>query len=136
MMTEQYSLREALKEVHYTWSSRGPTIDGSLGVSGTICYHPLFLSLSPSSIDRLDLRAAVTAPGGAISPLPLYTLQRSQLMNGTSMSSPNCAGCVAILLSALKAQGLKYSPASMLFVLHPQSAGISVFCAVAITVVA
>lgn len=54
-------------------------------------------------------------------------------MNGTSMAAPNACGSIALLLSALKAQGLSYSPplirravmnsASVLPDLHPLSQG-------------
>ncbi|CEG66665.1 hypothetical protein RMATCC62417_03204 [Rhizopus microsporus] len=84
-MQAEYALLESVSERPFTWSSRGPTTDGYHGVD-------------------------IYAPGSAITSIPVYVLNKLDLKNGTSMSSPNACGCVALLVSALKAEKLEYTP--------------------------
>ncbi|WFD19469.1 tripeptidyl-peptidase II [Malassezia caprae] len=86
MQQAEYALVEAgVPSSVTTWCSRGPTADGAAGVS-------------------------IYAPGAAITSICQYALQSKQLMNGTSMSSPNAAGAVALLVSACKAEGIPATP--------------------------
>lgn len=93
MSESMYSVRDKVFGNMYPWSSRGPNSDGWLGVS-------------------------VMAPGGAICGVPKYCAKGNQLMNGTSMSSPNAVGAVSCLISALKEQNIPISPFRMRMMLE------------------
>ncbi len=93
MMAAQYSPRakeatQAEEGLAYSWTSRGPTRDGDMGVD-------------------------IFAPGGAFAPVPQWTLRRQLQMNGTSMASPHACGNLALLVSAAKETKTPFSPASV-----------------------
>ncbi|KAJ3099253.1 hypothetical protein HDU97_003317 [Phlyctochytrium planicorne] len=85
MHEAMYNLLENPGETPTNWSSRGPTSDGATGVD-------------------------IYAPGAAITAVPQFTRSSALFMNGTSMASPNAAGCYAILISGLKQQKIPYTP--------------------------
>lgn len=118
--------------LQYTWSSRGPTPDGDLGVNfsgapvGLCCVvwcgvwsragWPAPGSTVPwrhgcPSPPHPPCTPPAAAPGGAIAPVPQWTQNKRQLMNGTSMASPCACGGLALLVSALKAEGQAVTPA-------------------------
>uniref|UniRef100_A0A915EFH1 Tripeptidyl-peptidase 2 n=1 Tax=Ditylenchus dipsaci TaxID=166011 RepID=A0A915EFH1_9BILA len=85
MIESMYCVLEKIPGTMFPWSSRGPAADGWMGVS-------------------------FSAPGAAITGVPKYDLKGNQLMNGTSMASPNATGSAACLLSAMKASNIPISP--------------------------
>jgi len=86
MAASLYAAPTGSAQTAYGFTSRGPAKAGHLGVD-------------------------ILGPGGAIAPVAFDSLSRSQLMNGTSMSSPSVAGVGALLISGAKQAGLKHSPA-------------------------
>lgn len=88
MMIAEYAMPQKLSGTPYTWSSRGPTIDGACGVH--IC-----------------------APRRCHYVCSNFTLRYSQLMNGTSMASPHVAGSVSLLISGMLSKQLGYTPYSV-----------------------
>ncbi|MCH2124065.1 MAG: S8 family serine peptidase [Pirellulaceae bacterium] len=88
MAAVEYTLRKEIPGMPFSFTSQGPTFDGDLGVD-------------------------ITAPGGAISPFPVWTFNRLRQANGTSMSSPNACGGIALMLSHAKREKISYSPSSV-----------------------
>ena len=76
-----YGTLEPRREEIFGFSSRGPLLGGGQGIH--------FL-----------------APGAAVSTLPGWLLSRGENWNGTSMASPQMAGCLALLLCAAESMGL------------------------------
>ena len=72
----------------FSFSSRGPTLNGNPGVD-------------------------FAAPGAAFSTVPTYKGVHSVMMQGTSMASPAAAGTGAVILSAIKNRGWDYSLARL-----------------------
>ena len=87
----------------FTWSSRGPTIDGDRGV--TVC-----------------------APGGAITSVPKFSMKGTQLMNGTSMAAPHVTGALGLALSGMRAESLSWSPFSVKRAIENTSTHLSDMC--------
>ncbi|KAI8610768.1 hypothetical protein BC830DRAFT_1144258 [Chytriomyces sp. MP71] len=85
MQEDMYALLSTVTDRPLSFTSMGPTLDGSVGVD-------------------------IYAPGAAITSVPQFTKKANQLMNGTSMASPNAAGCVALLVSGLKSDGKAVNP--------------------------
>ncbi|PVU84883.1 hypothetical protein BB560_007238, partial [Smittium megazygosporum] len=84
-MNANYFMLKNVKETSYTWSSLGPTYDGVQGV-------------------------AIYGPGSAVASYPQYTLKKYEMINGTSMSSPNVCGCLALVVSGMKQCQIKVTP--------------------------
>lgn len=86
MAAALYAAPDGSAATTFGFSSRGPTKSGHLGV-------------------------AIIGPGAAYAPVAFDSLSRGQMMNGTSMSSPSCAGLGALLVSGAMQAGLKVTPA-------------------------
>ncbi|ORY39823.1 subtilisin-like protein [Rhizoclosmatium globosum] len=84
MQQDMYAMLSTVRDGHFSFTSQGPTLDGAVGVD-------------------------IYAPGAAITSVPEYTKDFNKLMNGTSMACPNAAGCVSLLVSALKQSDIKYT---------------------------
>lgn len=81
-----YSSLAPSDPVLFDFSSRGPLPNGAIGID-------------------------YAAPGAALSPLPSWGITKGENWNGTSMAAPQMAGCIALLKSAARAEGLSRTPA-------------------------
>ncbi|MFF7387269.1 S8 family serine peptidase [Streptomyces scabiei] len=95
-----YGSRVAKDYQLFNFSSRGPREDG--GFTPTL--------VAPGAA----VNTAQTWLPGVIAPEAGYTLPAGyQMLNGTSMSSPQAAGSSALLLSAAKQKGIDLTPAKL-----------------------
>ncbi|VDO54799.1 unnamed protein product [Haemonchus placei] len=96
--------------------NNGPALSTVGSPGGTTCQIlvvPMELSWSfvrfhvcPES----TLGVSLYAPGAAIAGVPRYTRRSTEMMNGTSMSSPNAMGAIACMLSKLRADNIPWTP--------------------------
>jgi tripeptidyl-peptidase-2 len=87
-----YNVVDESPDTMFMFSARGPLRNGDLGVD-------------------------IVAPGAATAPLALDSLSGADRYNGTSMAAPSAAGVGALLISAAKQTGVKYSPARIQYAL-------------------
>ncbi|RMH05149.1 MAG: hypothetical protein D6702_01205, partial [Planctomycetota bacterium] len=80
-----YAALRPVGPVLFDFSSRGPLPTGALGVS-------------------------FTAPGAALSSLPSWRITPAENFNGTSMAAPQATGCIALLISGARAEGVAAGP--------------------------
>lgn len=83
-----YASLDPAPPILFDFSSRGPLPNGALGID-------------------------YAAPGAALSPLPSWGLAKGENWNGTSMAAPQMAGCLALLHSAARQEGLGRTPARL-----------------------